>query len=221
MVDMKKYILLIACLSLSSNLESNESSNPASVKSQVLNFSTIKNDKNMKIQWSLEGELMEKYSNDITFVSRPELKLYRVSSKTIVKSSTAIDPTGNMDEIYLKNNVYVKKISNDNSPPVKMYTSYAIFYVSRDLIETDKGVTIITENSKTTGIGMSADLDAGLIVLLEDAKREIKDEEGTRIIQGNKMIYNTNTDEWTVDNSPTDIIKKNIKKKVTTTFNIK
>ena len=218
---MKKYIILIACLSLSSNLESNESSNPVSVKSQVLNFSTIKNDKNMKIQWSLEGELMEKYSNDITFVSRPELKLYRVSSKTIVKSSTAIDPTGNMDEIYLKNNVYVKKISNDNSPPVKIYTSYAIFYVSRDLIETDKGVTTITENSKTTGIGMSADLDAGLIVLLEDAKREIKDEEGTRIIQGNKMIYNTNTDEWTVDNSPSDIIKKKIKKKVTTTFNIK
>jgi lipopolysaccharide export system protein LptA len=68
---------------------------------------------------------------------------------------------------------------------------------------------------------MSADLDAGLIVLLEDAKREIKDEEGTRIIQGNKMIYNTNTHEWTVDNSPTDIIKRKIKKKVTTTFNIK
>ena len=58
-------------------------------------------------------------------------------------------------------------------------------------------------------------------MLLEDAKREIKDEEGTRIIQGNKMIYNTNTDEWTVDNSPSDIIKKKIKKKVTTTFNIK
>jgi len=218
---MKKYIILIACLSLSSNLESNELSNPGSVKSQVLNFSTIKNDKDMKIQWSLEGELMKKYNNNITFVSRPELKLYRLSSRTIVKSNTAIDPSGDMDEIYLKNNVYVKKISNDNSPPVRMYTSYAILYVSRDLIETDKGVTIITENSKTTGIGMSADLDAGLIVLLEDAKREIKDEEGTRIIQGNKMIYNTNTHEWTIDDSPSDIIKKKIKKKVTTTFNIK
>jgi LPS export ABC transporter protein LptC len=218
---MKKYIILIACLSISSNLESNELSNPGSVKSQVLNFSTIKNDKDMKIQWSLEGELMKKYNNNITFVSRPELKLYRLSSRTIVKSNTAIDPSGDMDEIYLKNNVYVKKISNDNSPPVTMYTSYAILYVSRDLIETDKGVTIITENSKTTGIGMSADLDAGLIVLLEDAKREIKDEEGTRIIQGNKMIYNTNTHEWTIDDSPSDIIKKKIKKKVTTTFNIK
>ncbi|MBL6700776.1 MAG: LPS export ABC transporter periplasmic protein LptC [Gammaproteobacteria bacterium] len=218
---MKKYIILIACLILSSNLESNELSNPGSVKSQVLNFSTIKNDKDMKIQWSLEGELMKKYNNNITFVSRPELKLYRLSSRTIVKSNTAIDPSGDMDEIYLKNNVYVKKISNDNSPPVRMYTSYAILYVSRDLIETDKGVTIITENSKTTGIGMSADLDAGLIVLLEDAKREIKDEEGTRIIQGNKMIYNTNTHEWTIDDSPSDIIKKKIKKKVTTTFNIK
>jgi len=218
---MKKYIILIACLSLSSNLESNELSNPGSVKTQVLNFSTIKNDKDMNIQWSLEGELMEKYSNDTTFVSRPELNLYRVSSKTVVKSSTAIDPTGKMDEIYLKDNVYIRRNSNDNSPPIKMYTSYAIFYVSRDLIETDKGVTIITENSKTTGIGMSADLDAGLIVLLEDVKREIKDKEGTRIIQGNKMIYNTNTNEWTVDSSSTDIIRKKIKKKVTTTFNIK
>ena len=218
---MKKYIILIACLRLSSNLESNELSNSGSVKSQVINFSTIKNDKDMNIQWSLEGELMEKYSNDTTFVSRPELNLYRVSSKTVVKSSTAIDPTGKMDEIYLKDNVYIRRNSNDNSPPIKMYTSYAIFYVSRDLIETDKGVTIITENSKTTGIGMSADLDAGLIVLLEDVKREIKDKEGTRIIQGNKMIYNTNTNEWTVDSSSTDIIRKKIKKKVTTTFNIK
>ena len=218
---MKKYILLISCLVITFNLKSNELSSLGTVKNQVLNFSTIKNDKDMNIQWSLEGELMEKYSNDTTFVSRPELNLYRVSSKTVVKSSTAIDPTGKMDEIYLKDNVYIRRNSNDNSPPIKMYTSYAIFYVSRDLIETDKGVTIITENSKTTGIGMSADLDAGLIVLLDDAKRETKDEEGTRIIQGNKMIYNTNTDEWTVDNSPTDIIKKNIKKKVTTTFNIK
>lgn len=221
MVSMKKYIFLITCLTLSSSLDSNELSNYGAVKNQVLNFSTIKNNKDMKIQWSLQGELMEKYNNDITFIKRPELKLYRDLSKTVVKSNTAIDPAGDMDEIYLKNNVYVKRISSNNSPPISMYTSYAIFYVSRDLIETDKGVTIITENSKTTGVGMSADLDAGLIVLLEDAKREIKDEEGMRIIQGNKMIYNVNTHEWTVDNSPTDIIKKKIKKKVTTTFNIK
>jgi LPS export ABC transporter protein LptC len=218
---MKKYLLLITYLFLSSDLESNELSYLEAVKNQVLNFSTIKNDKDMKVQWSLEGELMEKYNNDITFVSRPELKLYRVSSKTVVKSSTAIDPTGNMDEIYLKNNVYVKRTSNDNSPPIKMYTSYAILYVSLNLIETDKGVTIITENSKTTGIGMSADLDNGLIVLLEDVKREIKNEDGIRIIQGNKMIYNINTHEWIVDNSPSDTIKKKITKKVTTTFNIK
>ena len=221
MVNMKQYIFLIACLTLSSSLDSNELSNYGAVKNQVLNFSTIKNNKDMEIQWSLEGELMEKYNNDITFIKRPELKLYRDSSKTVVKSSTAIDPAGNMDEIYLKNNVYVKRISSGNNPPIKMYTSYAIFYVSRDLIETDKDVTIITENSKTTGVGMSADLDAGLIVLLEDAKREINDEEGMRVIQGNKMIYNVNTHEWTVDNSPTDIIKKKIKKKVNTTFNIK
>jgi LPS export ABC transporter protein LptC len=164
---------------------------------------------------------METYNNNLTFVSKPELKLYRSSSLTTIKSNTAIDPTGNMNEIYLKNNVFIKRTSKSKDQPIKMYTSYAIFYVSRNLIETDRDVTIITENSKTTGIGMSADLDAGLIVLLESAKREIKNEEGIRIIQGNKMIYNTNTNEWSVDNSPGNIIKEKIKKKVTTTFNIK
>jgi LPS export ABC transporter protein LptC len=221
MLDIKKYILITACIVLSTSSHSFDLSELGDAKNNILNFSTIKNDKDMNIQWSLDGELMQTYSNDMTFVSRPELKLYRVSSKTVVKSNIAIDPTGNMNEIYLKNNVYVKRVTNENSHPIKMYTSYAILYVHRDLIETDRSVTIITEDSKTTGIGMSADLDAGLIVLLEDTKREIKDEEGIKIIQGNKMIYNTNTNEWTVDNSPTDIIKKKIKKKVTTTFNIK
>ena len=57
---MKKYILLISCLVITLNLKSNELSSLGTVKNQVLNFSTIKNDKDMNIQWSLEGELMEK-----------------------------------------------------------------------------------------------------------------------------------------------------------------
>jgi LPS export ABC transporter protein LptC len=221
MLNIKRYILITACIVFSSLSYGDAFSELGKAKNQVLNFSTIKNDKNMNIQWRLEGDLMETYNNNLTFVSKPELKLYRSSSLTTIKSNTAIDPTGNMNEIYLKNNVFIKRTSKSKDQPIKMYTSYAIFYVSRNLIETDRDVTIITENSKTTGIGMSADLDAGLIVLLESAKREIKNEEGIRIIQGNKMIYNTNTNEWSVDNSPGNIIKEKIKKKVTTTFNIK
>ena len=221
MFDIHKYILIIACIAFSASSESNNVNNPETSKNQLHNFSTVKNDKNMQIQWTLDGELMETYDNNKTFVKRPELKLYKDSSLTTIKSNTAIDPTGDMDEIYLKNNVYIKRTSKSQNQSIKMYTSYAIFYISRNLIETDKDVTIITEKSKTTGIGMSADLDAGLIVLLENAKREVKDEEGIRIIQGNKMIYNTNTNEWIVDNSSGNVIKEKIKKKVTTTFNIK
>jgi hypothetical protein len=61
---------------------------------------------------------------------------------------------------------------------------------------------------------MSADLDAGLIVLLEDAKREIKDEEGTRIIQGNKMIYNTNTMSGLLITHQLILLRKRLKKKL-------
>ena len=42
---------------------------------------------------------------------------------------------------------------------MKMYTSYAIFYISKNLVETDRDVTIITSDSITTGSGLSANMD--------------------------------------------------------------
>ena len=64
--------------------------------------------------------------------------------------------------------------SSSNDSSAKLYTSYAIFYLPKNLVETDRDVTIITEDSTTTGNGLSADFDKGLITILSDVERVIK-----------------------------------------------
>ena len=117
-------------------------------------------------------------------------------------------------------NVVVNRNNSSNGNTIKLYTSYAIFYLSRDLIETDRDVTIITSDSTTTGSGLSANLDLGLITILSDAERTIKKDDQLQTIKGNQMIYNTKTDEWIVKNKPASSLKKSIRNKVTTTFNL-
>ena len=126
-----------------------------------------------------------------------------------------------MEEIYLKNNVFITKKYLTDKAPMKMYTSYAIFYISKNLVETDRDVTIITSDSITTGSGLSANMDTGMIVLLSNVKRKIKESDKFRIIEGNQMIYNSNNKKWIVKDSAAHDVKNKIKKKVTTTFNFK
>ena len=160
----------------------------------------------------------EFYQNSV--LKNPKLKMSSSNLTTNISSETAIDPTGEMNEIYLKSNVLVNRNNSSNGNTVKLYTSYAIFYLSKDLIETDRDITIITSDSTTTGNGLSANLDLGLITILSDAERTIKEGDQLQTIKGNQMIYNTRTDEWIVKNKPASKLKKSIENKVTTTFNL-
>ena len=191
------------------------------IKNQLYNFSTIKNNKDMAIDWELKGRVLTKYSNNITLIEKPFLNIYKTTSTVDIKSDTAIDPSGNMEEIYLKDNVFINREYLLDNISMKMYTSYAIFYVSKNLFETDRDVTIITSDSTTTGSGLSANMDTGIIRILSNAKRIIRDNDKSRIIQGNQMIYNANDEKWIVKDMPANDLKKIITKKVTTTFNIK
>ena len=98
--------------------------------------------------------------------------------------------------------------------------NYAIFYLSKDLVETDRDVTIITSDSITTGSGLSANLESGLVSVLSNAERKVKDGDNTRIIKGNQMIYNTKTNKWIVKNQSALKLKNSIIKKVKTTFSL-
>ena len=174
----------------------------------------------MSTKWSLTGLYLEKYNDNYTFIKNPKLKLFNSNLITNISSETAIDPAGDMNEIYLKSNVFINRNNSYTGNNIKLYTSYAIFYLSKNLVETDQDVTIITSDSTTTGNGLSANLDTGLITILTNAKRVVRDGEQLQTIKGNQMVYNTKTDQWVVRNKPANELKRSIENKVTTTFNL-
>ena len=198
----------------------NDSTEQRELKNKIHNFSSKNIDTDMSTKWSLTGLYLEKYDDNYTFIKNPKLKMFNSNLTTNISSETAVDPTGEMSEIYLKSNVLVNRNNSSNGNTIKLYTSYAIFYLSKDLIETDRDVTIITSDSTTTGNGLSANLDLGLITILSDVERTIKEGDQLQKIKGNQMIYDTRTDEWIVKNKPASNLKKSIKNKVTTTFNL-
>mgnify|MGYP001271834495 CR=1 FL=1 len=219
--DSKYYLIFLIFIYMSTPTNGNDIEDNPLIKNQLNNFHTIKKNKDMNIEWELEGHMMIKYDNNVTVINKPYLNVYRIESIINIKSDTAIDPSGRMEEIYLKNNVFINKEYLTDNAPMKMYTSYAIFYISKNLVETDRDVTIITSDSTTTGSGLSANMDTGMIMLLSNVKRTIKDSDGYRIIEGNQMIYDSNNKKWVVKDSAAHDLRKVIKKKVTTTFNIK
>ena len=174
----------------------------------------------MSTKWSLTGLYLEKYNDNYTFIKNPKLKLFNSNLITNISSETAIDPAGDMNEIYLKSNVFINRNNSSTGNNIKLYTSYAIFYLSKNLVETDQDVTIVTSDSTTTGNGLSANLDTGLITILTNAKRVVRDGEQLQTIKGNQMVYNTKTDQWVVRNKPANELKRSIENKVTTTFNL-
>ena len=217
----KYYLIFLIFIYMSTPTNGNDIENNPPIKNQLNNFHTIKKNKDMNIEWELEGHMMTKYDNNVTVINKPYLNMYTIESKIDIKSDTAIDPSGKMEEIYLKNNVFINKEYLTDNAPMKMYTSYAIFYISKNLVETDRDVTIITSDSTTTGSGLSANMDTGMIMLLSNVKRTVKDSDGFRIIEGNQMIYDSNNKKWVIKDSAAHDLRKIIKKKVTTTFNIK
>ena len=217
----KVRLIFFICILSSIPVSGYSSESNVLIKNQLYNFSTIKNNKDMAIDWELKGSMLTKYINNITIVEKPFLNIYKTESKIDIKSDTAVDPSGNMEEIYLKDNVFIKREYLLDDISMKMYTSYAIFYVSKNLFETDRDVTIITSDSKTTGSGLSANMDTGIIRILSNAKRIIRENDKSRIIEGNQMIYDANEEKWIVKDIAANDLKKIITKKVTTTFNIK
>ena len=200
---------------------SNDLLNPASITNELYNFTTIKKDKEFRIEWELKGHKLKQYSNNITHIKKPRLSIHDPSTLTNINSESAIDPSGKMQEIYLKDNVFITSQNIEDKALTKMYTSYAIVYVQKNIIETDRDVTIITSDSKTTGTGFSANLETGVVTILSDVRRVITQNDEKRTISGNQMIYNTNSGKWVVKNEAAKSMKERITKRVITTFDTK
>tara|TARA_Y100000768_G_scaffold375957_1_gene347401 strand:- start:2518 stop:3186 length:669 start_codon:yes stop_codon:yes gene_type:complete len=215
------FLVIFLLFSYEKSTLADDSHNSISIINELYDFSTIKNNKNLQLEWELKGLKLSQYSNNITHIKKPRLLIHDESTLTSINSETAIDPSGKMEEIYLKNNVFISSNKTIDNATTKMYTSYAIVYVLKNIIETDRDVTIITSDSKTTGKGFSANIETGVITILSDVKRVIRENDKIRTIEGNQMIYNTNSGKWLVKNKPAKIMKDRITKKVITTFDIK
>ena len=220
MIKFNLLIIFFSFLLSSYSLFADDTTSQRELKNKIYNFSSKNIDVDMSTKWRLTGLYLEKYNDNYTIIKNPKLKLFNSDLITNISSETAIDPKGTMDEIYLKSNVFVNRNNSYTGDNVKLYTSYAIFYLPKNLIETDQDVTIITSDSTTTGNGLSADLDSGLITILSNVERNVSDGNKLQTIKGNQMIYNTKTDEWIVKNKPASDLKKSIGNKVTTTFNL-
>ena len=70
----------------------------------------------MSTKWSLTGLYLEKYDDNYTFIKNPKLKMFNSNLITNISSETAIDPTGEMSEIYLKSNVLVNRNNSLAAP---------------------------------------------------------------------------------------------------------
>ena len=79
------------------------------LKNKIHNFSSKNIDENMITKWELTGLFLEKYDDNYTFIKNPKLKVFDSNLVTNISSEIAIDPTGEMNEIYLKSNVFINK----------------------------------------------------------------------------------------------------------------
>ena len=91
------------------NVLASESTEQRKLKNKIHNFSSKNIDTDMSTKWSLTGLYLEKYDDNYTFIKNPKLKMFNSNLITNISSETAIDPTGEMSEIYLKSNVLVNR----------------------------------------------------------------------------------------------------------------
>ena len=94
-------------------------------------------------------------------------------------------------------------------------TQSAVIYPKEEKVETDKFGVIKTPDSKTSGVGIIADIDNGYVKILSKAKRLSFDEDKVGQIQGDKLVYNIESKTWKVlKKSSNDALK--IKERVKT-----
>ena len=76
----KVRLIFFMYLLSSTSVFGNSSENSILIKNQLYNFSTIKNNKDMVIDWKLKGSMMTKYSNNITLIEKPFLNIYKTTT---------------------------------------------------------------------------------------------------------------------------------------------
>tara|TARA_B100000287_G_scaffold65903_1_gene57464 strand:+ start:265 stop:990 length:726 start_codon:yes stop_codon:yes gene_type:complete len=166
----------------------------------LTDFTMTETNKKGEISWILDGKRLEKFPNsERSEVISPSMKiLSKNDGYWIVTANKALDPDSLFESVYLYEDVQFTKHDGLGSIEMDITTESAVIYPKEEKVETDKFGIIKTPDSKTSGVGIIADIDNGYVKILSKAKRLSFDEDKVGQIQGDKLVYNMESKTWKV-----------------------
>ena len=191
---------------LSDALSRNDQIDDTIANHYLTNFTMTETDNRGKISWILDGERLEKFPNsERSEVNSPSMKILGENDGYwIVTANNALDPDSLFKSVYLYGNVQFIKYDGLGSIEMDITTESAVIYPSEEKVETDKFGVIKTPDSKTSGVGIIANIDDGYVKILSKAKRLSFDENKEGQIEGDKLIYDLQSKTWKVMKKSSD-----------------
>lgn len=131
---------------------------------------TTMNDKGRPSSLLISNKMLHYPDDDSTELNKPVMTMYREVGKPWIISAERGWIAADNKLILLSGNVVISRHSGPNNRAVKLYTERLRIHPKADFAETDQPVTMISENRKTTAIGMRAYIRDGQLQLLNDVR---------------------------------------------------
>ncbi len=194
------FLIIIVEYILSSALNRDNQLDDKIANHYLTDFTMTETDNRGEISWILDGKRLEKFPNsERSEVIDPSMKILSENDGYwIVTANKALDPDSLFKSVYLYGNVQFIKRDGLGAIEMDITTESAVIYPNEEKVETDKFGIIKTPDSKTSGVGIIADIDDGYVKILSKAKRLSFDENREGQIQGDKLIYNLQSKTWKV-----------------------
>ena len=200
------FLIIIVEYILSSALNRDNQLDDKIANHYLTDFTMTETDNRGEISWILDGKRLEKFPNsERSEVIDPSMKILSENDGYwIVTANKALDPDSLFKSVYLYGNVQCIKRDGLGAIEMDITTESAVIYPNEEKVETDKFGIIKTPDSKTSGVGIIADIDDGYVKILSKAKRLSFDENREGQIQGDKLIYNLQSKTWKVMKKSSD-----------------
>lgn len=181
MVNTKKLLMLIALTALLSTAmiifsRSNINARPQEAilpDAFMQNVSAVILDKSGKVSMKIDTPRMIHYAeHDTTHFEAPHIAMYHHSPNPwLIDAKNAVARDG-LETVVFHEDVSIHHPAEYSNPATMIKTNSLTVHPNTKTAETDDFITMTQPNTIIKGIGMFADLDAGDIKLLSEAKGE-------------------------------------------------
>ena len=158
-------LIIIVEYILSSALNRDDQLDDKIANHYLTDFTMTETNKKGEISWTLDGKRLEKFPNsERSEVVSPSMKILSENDGYwIVTAKKALDPDSLFESVYLYGDVQFTKHDGLGSMEMDITTQSAVIYPKEEKVETDKFGVIKTPDSKTSGVGIIADIDDGYV----------------------------------------------------------